>query len=79
MADYTPITSIQDEVLAFLLSSPTPPQILNFHASDAAQQRLQVLLEANRQGTLSNEERAELDEASQLNHFIILLKAKSKR
>ena len=69
--------SIQDEVLTFLLSSPTPQEIIAFHASDAAQERLRYLLEANRQGTLTDAERAELDEASQLNHFVMLLKAKA--
>ncbi len=68
---------IQDEVLTFLLSSPTPRQIIEFRASDAAQERLRYLLEANRQGTLTDAERAELDEASQLNHFIMLLKARA--
>lgn len=68
---------IQDEVLAFLLSSPTPRQIIEFQASDAAQERLRYLLEANRQGTLTDAERAELDEASQLNHFVMLLKARA--
>jgi hypothetical protein len=70
-------TSIQDEVLTFLLSSPTPRQIIAFQASDAAQERLRYLLEANRQGTLSDAERAELDEASHMNHFVIRLKAKA--
>ena len=70
-------TSIQDEVLTFLLSSPTPQQIIAFRASDAAQERLRVLLEANRQGTLTDMERAELDEASQYNHFVIQLKARA--
>jgi hypothetical protein len=36
-------------------------------------------LDANRQGTLTDQERAELDEASQMNHFIILLKAKAHK
>ena len=44
-----------------------------------AQERLRYLLEANYQGTLSDEERAELDEASQMNHFIMLLKAKAHK
>ena len=70
-------TSIQDEVLTFLLSSPTSQQIIAFHASDAAQERLHVLLEGNREGTLTDAERAELDEASQLNHFMMRLKAKA--
>lgn len=70
-------SGIQDEVLTFLLSSPTPQQIIGFRASDAAQERLRYLLEANRQGTLTDAERAELDEASQLNHFVMLLKARA--
>lgn len=70
-------SSIQEEVLTFLLSSPTPQQIVAFRASDAAQERLGYLLEANRQGALTDAERAELDEASQMNHFIIRLKAKA--
>ena len=79
MTDYAPSASIQDEVLTFLLSSPTPQQIIDFHASETAQERLRDLLEANRQGTLSPEERAELDEASQFNHFVMLLKAKAHK
>lgn len=79
MTDYAPPASIQDEVLSFLLLSPTPPQIIAFHASDAAQERLRYLLEANRNGNLSDTERAELDEASQINHFVLLLKAKAHK
>ena len=77
MTDYAPSASIQEEVLAFLLSAPTPQHIVDFHASEAAQERLRYLLDANRQGTLGPEERAELDEASQMNHFVMLLKAKA--
>lgn len=79
MTDYASSASIQDEVLAFLLSSPTPQAIIDFHASDMAQERLRHLLDVNRQGSLSAEERAELDEASQMNHFIMLLKAKAHK
>lgn len=77
MTDYTPSATIQDEVLGFLLSSPTPQQIIAFHASDTSQARLRYLLDANRNGTLTDDERAELEEASQINHFVTLLKAKA--
>jgi hypothetical protein len=50
---------------------------VKFHASETAQERLRYLLETNREGLLSDEERAELDEASQMNHFMMLLKAKA--
>ncbi|MBZ0307764.1 MAG: hypothetical protein K8I82_16975 [Anaerolineae bacterium] len=79
MSDYALSSSVQADVLDFLLSAPTPQQIIQFQASEAAQARLRYLLEANRQGTLSAEERAELDEASQMNHFIMLLKAKAHK
>jgi hypothetical protein len=79
MTDHAPPINIQDEVLQFLLSSPTPQRIIDFHASEAAQERLRHLLDANRQGILSDEERAELDEASQINHFMMLLKAKAHK
>ena len=77
MTDFAPPASIQDEVFGFLLSSPTPQQIIAFHASEVAQQRLRYLLDANRDGVLSDTERAELDEASQINHFVTRLKAKA--
>jgi hypothetical protein len=77
MTDYAPPASIQDEVFSFLLHAPTPAQIIDFHASTAAQQRLRYLLEANQEGSLSDGERAELEEASQINHFVLRLKAKA--
>ena len=73
----TTSTSIQEEVLTFLLLSPTPHEIISFRASDAAQERLRYLLDANRQGVLTDAERAELDEASQMNHFVMRLKARA--
>lgn len=77
MTDQTTEAKIQDEVLGFLLGSPTPQNIIQFHASEAAQQRLRYLLDANRDGLLTDAERAELEEASQINHFMMRLKAKA--
>jgi hypothetical protein len=77
MTDYAASATIQEEVLTFLMSSPTPAQIIGFHASDRAQARLRTLLDANRSGRLTDNERAELEEASQINHFLTLLKAKA--
>ena len=77
MTDFAPPVSIQDEVMAFLLSSPTPQQIIDFRASESAQQRLRYLLDANRNDTLTPDEQAELDEASQVNTFMTTLKAEA--
>lgn len=77
MTDFAPPASIQDEVMAFLLSSPTPQQIIAFRASASAQERLRYLLDANRNDALTPEESAELDEASHINQFMMTLKAEA--
>jgi hypothetical protein len=65
------------EVLDFLLTRPTPHDILAFKVSDTAQARPQLLLDKNREETLSATEKAELDIYEQLEHLMILLKAKA--
>ena len=65
------------EVLDFLLTRPTPHDILTFKVSGTAQARLRLLLDKNREETLSATEKAELDIYEQLEHLMILLKAKA--
>jgi hypothetical protein len=65
------------EVLDFLLTRPTPHDILAFKVSDAAQARLRLLLDKNREESLSATEEAELDIYEQLEHLMLLLKAKA--
>ncbi len=69
--------TIQEEVIDFLLSSPTLEQITEFHASDMAQERLRYLLDANRSNTLTPEELSELDQAEQMDHFVARLKTRA--
>lgn len=78
MTDFAPSSSIQDDVMAFLLTSPAPEQIIAFHASEEAQERLRYLLDVNRNGILSDSERLELDEAMYTNRFFMRLKAKAR-
>ncbi len=66
------------EVLDFLVNRPTPQDIATFKVSPVAQARLRALLEKNREGTLSKTEAAELDLHEQLEHLMILLKAKAQ-
>ncbi len=68
------LASITDEVLDFLVSAPTPEQIIAFHASESAQERLRTLLDINRNGTLTADEKSELDEMNRVNHFLHSLK-----
>lgn len=65
------------EVLDFLVTCPTPQDIVSFKVSPAAQERLRSLLDKNREGTLTDSEVAELDVYEQLEHLMILMKARA--
>jgi hypothetical protein len=67
------------EVLEFLAQGPTPDEVLAYHASARAQQRLQRLLALNVAGLLDEDEQQELDELQQIEHIIIMLKAQLVR
>ncbi len=67
-----------DEVMDFLLSAPTPEQILALRPSAAVQERLRYLLDGNRNATLNDAERAELDMYLQVEHFIRRLKVRAQ-
>ncbi|HEY9703118.1 MAG TPA: hypothetical protein V6C58_11765 [Allocoleopsis sp.] len=69
--------SIYQEVIDFLITSPTPEEITNFKVSSSGQERLQILLEKNRESLLTSEEMAELDIYEQLEHLMILLKIRA--
>ncbi len=73
----TDISPVYQEVLDFLIKRPTPTEIIAFKVSSQCQTRLAVLLEKNRSGTLSTMELAELDVYEQLEHLMILLKARA--
>ncbi|MDY0096233.1 MAG: hypothetical protein RBT80_26365 [Candidatus Vecturithrix sp.] len=66
------------EMLDFLISRPTPEQILAFKSSPAAQTRLETLLDKNREETLNEDEMLELEMYQELKHFFILLKAHAR-
>ena len=73
-----PANELLDEVTSFLAASPTAEEIVAFKVSDRVDQRLHDLLEQNTAGTLSSDERAELDEYMRMNHFLIMLKLKAR-
>ena len=73
----TDIPLVYQEVLDFLIKRPTPEQIIAFKVSPQAHSRLEELLERNRSATLNSMELAELDVYEQLEHMMILLKARA--
>lgn len=68
-----------DEITDFLLSSPTPEQIIAFRPSATLQMRVSTLLQKNREGRLSEQEAGELNDYSQVNHLMILIKARARQ
>ena len=67
-----------DEILDFLLSAPTAEEIIDLRPSEAAQERLRYLLDGNRNESLSDAERAELDAYLQVEHFVRQLKIRAR-
>ena len=78
MAMNLPQPTPNEEVFDFLLSAPTPEAVIALRPSAAAQERLRFLLDGTRNDTLSDAERAELEEIFQLEHFVRRLKIRAR-
>ena len=71
------ISEVYQEVLDFLIKRPTPEEIIAFKVSSQVQMQLEALLEKNRSASLTQMELAQLDVYEQLEHLMILLKARA--
>jgi|SRR6266581_520067 hypothetical protein len=67
--------SLWREIVSFVARGPKPEEIVEFHASETAQARMRELLDRNREGTLSEAEKTELDEMRHLDHLVTSIKA----
>lgn len=65
------------EIVRFLASGPTPEQIVAYHPSPEASERAYALIAAERAGTITADERAELDQSVYLEHMMRLIKAEA--
>ena len=74
-----PRKPIHQELIDFLSSSPRLEQIMKFKISALAQERLETLLEKNREEQLTAKQKSELDQYLQYRHVLILLKARARR
>lgn len=73
-----PEKTIKDVVTDFLASAPALEEIAAYRLPDELQIRAHDLLDKNRAGNLSNEERAEMEEFRQIDHLLTLVKAKAR-
>jgi hypothetical protein len=67
---------VYDDLVELLAKSADADEVLSFQLSNEKQQRLDSLLDKNRDGTLSPQESAELDAFEQFEHVVRLLKAR---
>ena len=68
-----------DELIDLFADLAVADRILAFYPSPVMQARVETLLEKNRQGTLTAEEQAELDEVERLEHLMRLIKARVRQ
>jgi hypothetical protein len=68
-----------DEIIDFIAAGTTPEAVVAFRPSSAAQQRVAWLLEGSKAGSLSIEEQAELEDFLQIEHIMIMAKARARQ
>jgi len=68
-----------DEIIDFIALGTTPEAVVAFRPSEAARERVVELTERSKDGTLGLEERAELEDFLQLEHLMILAKARARQ
>ena len=71
-------TALGREVVTFFARGPRPQEIVAFQPSARSVERASELLEKNRAGSLSPQERSELEEMSALNHWFTRIKAEAR-
>jgi hypothetical protein len=76
MSTVSSCVSPMAEVVDFIVSQPSPEQMLSFRFSDEVQELASELLAKNRSGNLTDDERQVLEQLTQLGSLLSLLKAK---
>jgi hypothetical protein len=70
--------TIQDVVTDFLGAAPSLEEIAAYRLPEELQTWAHDLLEKNRSGSLTDEERHEMDAFRQIDHLLTLMKAKAR-
>ncbi|HTS50689.1 MAG TPA: hypothetical protein VMH05_22240 [Bryobacteraceae bacterium] len=72
-------TNSYDEIIDFIAAGTTPEAVVAFRPSDSVQRRVADLVERSKAGVISTEEQSELDDYLQLEHIMILAKARARQ
>lgn len=73
-----PDTHVYDEIIDFIAAA-IPSSVLAFKASDATNNRVEELLEKEREARITASEKAELDHYLMLEHIMRLAKARARK
>jgi hypothetical protein len=76
LSTISPVDEMLEEVAEFFAKSPTSEQILSMRPSQAAQERVKLLLEKNRQGNLTKEEQWDLDRFGHIERLVHSVRAR---
>jgi len=68
-----------EEVIDFIAAGTTPEAVVAFRPSDSVQRRVSDLVERSKDGSISSEEQAELEDYLQLEHIMIMAKARARQ
>jgi hypothetical protein len=66
------------ELIDFVAGGTTPEDVIHFHPSAEAQQRVSELMERERESQLTQEETSELAHFLELEHILRMAKAKAR-
>ena len=69
---------LHNEIIEFLAGGPKAQDIIAFQPSESATDRVNELLDKNREGTLTVAEQAELDQYETLDYLMTLVKARTR-
>jgi hypothetical protein len=68
-----------DEVIDFIASGPTSSAVASFRLSDAMNQRAELLVQREKSGELTSDEKSEIDHYLELEHIMRLAKARARQ
>ncbi|HME06257.1 MAG TPA: hypothetical protein VKG25_04370 [Bryobacteraceae bacterium] len=68
-----------DEIIDFIAAGTTPEAVVAFRPSESVQQRVAALLERSSEGSISAKEQSELEDYLQLEHIMIMAKARARQ
>lgn len=68
-----------EEIIDFIAAGTTPDAVIAFRPSDETKQRVADLVERSKAGSISAEEQSELDDYLQLEHLMIMAKARARQ